>query len=133
MRHLLPAFFVIATVSAMPFQAMAQSALVDLSKPQAGKSRFVFNPNLTPASLGTGETEEAAMIDARAPACGVGCKMDQPELPKPVRAAYGREPGSYQSGNRTRVYIVAAGGSSSEQKTAQQPAKPRKTFRFRRR
>jgi hypothetical protein len=135
MRHLLPAFCVVAVAAAIPCGAAAQS-IVDLSKPQTGKARFVLNADLTPATLGAPEENRTEEIPAaaRVPACGEGCRMQQPDLQKSARAAQDREPGSSRSGNRTRVFILAGGGRDkpAPQASQQKPA-PRKTFRFRRR
>ena len=132
MRQLLPVFCVVASVCGAVLDANAQSALVDLSKPQTGKSRYVLNSDMSPATLGSVEAKpEPVEAVERVPACGEGCKMEQPALPPAPRAAFTGEPGYYQSRSSTRAYVVAVGGKVQQQ-TEESRAR-RKTFRFRRR
>jgi hypothetical protein len=114
LRHLLSASCVIAAIVGLAPVASAQSALVDLSKPQPGKSRFVLNTDLTPADLGAvGEPKAAPAALSRVPACGEGCKMEQPVQ---ARADQPAEPAEDRSGsNRSRtVAVVGIGGAGSQ-------------------
>ncbi len=54
-------FLFVAAIIAFsaPSGTVAQS-IIDLSKPQTGKSRFVLNSDLTPADLGEVEAETSA-------------------------------------------------------------------------
>lgn len=135
MRHAVLAVCVAVAFANAPTGADAQSALVDLSKPQAGKSRFVLNTDLTPASLGATEEEkpQPAAAASRVPACGEGCMMEQPDVPRETRYGYGRDPYSYQTRSRTRVILVGRFGSNQPPQTAKPAPAPRRTFRFRRR
>jgi hypothetical protein len=85
MRYLLSASCVIATIVCSATASSAQSAIVDLSEPQTGKSQFVLNADLTPADLGAApEAPKPVPVAAvsRVPACGEGCKLEQPDVPK---------------------------------------------------
>ena len=135
MRHAVLAVCVAIAFATAPTGASAQSALVDLSKPQSGKSRFVLNADLTPANLGAAEEEkpQPAAAAARVPACGEGCTMEQPDMPREARSGYRRDPYSYRTRNGTRVILVGSFGSKQAQQTAKPAPAPRRTFRFRRR
>jgi hypothetical protein len=130
MRHVLSVSCLVAAIAGFAPDASAQSAVVDLSEPQTGKSRFVLNADMTPADLGGAAQAEKPMPVAavsRVPACGEGCKLEQPTMPREKAYGYRDEAGS--SGTRTRVIVV----NNMNANQAQQAAKPRKTFRFRRR
>jgi hypothetical protein len=138
MRHVLSVSCLVAVIAGFASDASAQSAVVDLSAPQSGKSRFVLNADLTPADLGGAAQAEKPMPVAavsRVPACGEGCKLDQPAMPR--EKAYGSrdEAGSSgtRSGTRTRVIVVNNMNGNQAQQAAKPAAPPRKTFRFRRR
>jgi hypothetical protein len=134
MRRAVLAVCLAMAFAAAPAAADAQSALVDLSKPQSGKARFVLNADLTPADLGRSEEkQQPALAAARVPACGEGCKMEQPELPREARSySYSREPGQYRSDRGTRVILIGNFGPRGRKAAESAPA-PRKTLRFRRR
>lgn len=134
MGHMLSAFCVVTAVCAAAASGASAQSIVDLSKPQTGKARFVHNADLTPADLGRAEERKApALAASRVPACGEGCKMEQPELPREARSySYGREPGQYRSGGGTRVIFVGNFGAGGR-KAAQPAAAPHKPLRFRRR
>jgi hypothetical protein len=137
MRHFIMSMAVAGAFAAVvPTVAIAQSAVVDLSKPQTGKARFVLNSDLTPADMGVIQKgPENPGSNERVPACGVGCKLD-PTPASASRQASEPAPASAQSRNRSRVFVVAGFGGQGAAKTAQ-PAVARKksgfTFRFRRR
>lgn len=128
MRHLLSAFCVVAAIVGLVSVASAQSGLVDLSQPQPGKSRFVLNADLTPADLGAVEQPKAvpAVALSRVPACGEGCRIEQPVSARTdqVRTDRPAEPVEDRSGsNRSRaVAVIGVGGTGSR---ALQPAKDR--------
>jgi hypothetical protein len=125
MRRILGSLIVTAALAAAaPSGASAQS-IVDLSKPQPGKSRFVLNPDLTPADLGAAEAAKPTPAAAlsRVPACGESCKM---EPPVQARAADSRAPDEARSGNRGRVIVAVGAGGSGPQKV--RPAKDRTIF-----
>lgn len=125
MRRVIGTLLVAASLaSAVPSVASAQS-IVDLSKLQTGKSRFVLNPDLTPADIGAAETVKPTPVAALSgvPACGEGCKMEQPVQ---ARAADSREPEEARSGSRGRVVAIVGVGGSHPQKV--QPAKDRTVF-----
>ena len=135
MRHVVCSLIVAAAFAGtVPSGASAQS-IVDLSKPQTGKSRFVLNSDMTPADLGAGEPEKPAPVAAvsRAPACGEGCKLEQSELPREQRYGYRSEPGSYRTRSGTHVILIGNLNGNQPQQTAKPAPAPRKTFRFRRR
>lgn len=121
--------------TALPAGASAQS-IVDLSKPQTGKSRFVLNADMTPADLGKGEAPQpmpAAAAAPRAPACGEGCKLEQTDAPPTAhesRRAFRPVPGLAQSG-AAGTYVMAVGGTIARQ--TEESRTRRKTFQFRRR
>lgn len=135
MRHVVGSLIVAAALAAtVPSSATAQS-IVDLSKPPTGKSRFVLNSDMTPADLGMREPVKPAPVAvvSRVPACGEGCKMEQPDLPREQRYGYRSEPGAYRARNGTRVILVGNLSRNQPQQTAKPAPAPRKTFRFRRR
>lgn len=107
MRHLLSASCVVAIIAAWAPDASAQG-IVDLTKPQTGKSRFVLNPDLTPADLGATEEEKPVPVAAvsRVPACGEGCKMEQPDLPYGRTYSYRDDSASYRTRSGTRVIFI---------------------------
>lgn len=125
-------FAATALYAATPSGAAAQS-IVDWSKPQTGKSRFVLNPDLTPADLGAGEEKKPAPVAvvARAPACGDGCKMEQPDAPRETRRGYSNFPHYYGSDERTRALIVV--NAKAMHDATQQVESRKRSFRFRRR
>jgi hypothetical protein len=136
MRHVVGSLIaVISLAFAASSGASAQSALVDLSMPQTGKSRFVLNPDLTPADLGAAEEQKAVPVAAvsRVPACGEGCKMQQPDLPREPSYGYRDESGSSRTRNGTRVIFISNVNGNQPQQAAKPTASARKTFRFRRR
>ncbi|MGD9920956.1 MAG: hypothetical protein AB7V13_05860 [Pseudorhodoplanes sp.] len=100
----------LAFAATVPSIAAAQG-IVDLSKPQTGKSRFVLNADMTPADLGRAKDEKTDPVVAtvsRVPACGQGCRMEQPDVPKESRgggfiALPGYSPFDQE---RTRAYIA---------------------------
>lgn len=133
MRRLVPCVFV--AVVGLASSASAQS-IVDLSQPQTGKSRFVLNADMTPADLGAAsEPARPVAVAPRVPACGEGCKLEQPVMPREKAYGYRDEPGSSgsRSGTGPRVIVV----NNVNGNRAQQPAKPapaqRSGFRMRRR
>jgi hypothetical protein len=135
MRHVAYSLMVAAALAVtVPPGATAQS-IVDLSKPQTGKSRFVLNSDMTPADLGMREPDKPApaAVVSRAPACGEGCKLEQPDLPRTQRYGYRDEPTTPRTRNGTRVILVGNFNGNQPQQTAKPAPAPRKTFRFRRR
>ena len=121
MRLLLSASCVAVIVAVAPSGAGAQSAIVDLSKPQAGKSRFVLNADMTPAALGNAaEAKKPVPVAAaaRVPACGEGCKMEQPELPREQSYSYRDDSGSHRTRNGTRVIFINNVNGSHPQQAA---------------
>ena len=131
MRHLLSASCILAIVAATSSGASAQS-IVDLSKPQTGKSRFVLNPDLTPATLGGLPEQKPKPVQAaaRTPACGEGCKMEQPVLPPEQRAAYISDERGHYRPSAAPVFAVAAATKAAKQ-VEDVKAQQKKTFRFR--
>jgi hypothetical protein len=120
MRHILGSCVVVAFLAAAPAGASAQT-IVDLSKPQTGKSRFVLKPDMTPADLGRVEEEKAVPVAAlsRVPACGEGCKMEQPELPREQQYGYRDDPNTQRTRSGTRViFITNVNGSQPQQAAA---------------
>jgi hypothetical protein len=133
MRRLVPCVFVAVVVLAS--SASAQS-IVDLSQPQTGKSRFVFNADMTPADLGAAsESSRPVAVAPRVPACGEGCKLEQPVMPREKAYGYRDEPGSSGSRSGTGPRVIVVNNVNGNQ--AQQAAKPapaqRSGFRMRRR
>jgi hypothetical protein len=123
----------VAILTTAASRASAQSAIVDLSKPEPGTSRFVLNADMTPAALGVvAEPEKPTPVAAvsRVPACGEGCKLEQPVVVR--QSAYGRsgEPGS----NRSGTAVIAVSKLSGNKTEAAKPAAtPRMSVRGRRR
>lgn len=133
MRRLVCRVFV--AVVGLSSAASAQS-IVDLSQPQTGKSRFVLNADMTPADIGAAsESARPVAVAPRVPACGEGCKLEQPVMPREKAYGYRDEPGSSgsRSGTGPRVIVV----NNVNGNLAQQAAKPapaqRSGFRMRRR
>jgi hypothetical protein len=134
MRRCVVAFVLAAVGAGTATGAWAQS-IVDLSKPQPGKSRFVLNADMTPADLGVRDEQKVppAAAASRIPACGEGCTMYQPTSPRAAGSGYSSEAGAYRSGNNARGYFVAAGVGNTNAAHVQAKPEPRKTFRSRRR
>jgi hypothetical protein len=131
MRHLLSASCILAILAATSSGASAQS-IVDLSKPQIGKSRFVLNPDFTPATLGgmPEQKPKPAEAAARVPACGEGCKMEQPVVPPEQHAGYSSdERGRYRS-SAVPVFSAVAAAKAAKQ-VEDVKARQKSTFRFR--
>ena len=136
MRILLSASCVIVAMVGLAPAASAQSAIVDLSKPQTGKSRFVLNADMTPADLGAPvQAAKPVAVVSHVPACGEGCKLGQPAMPREKTYGYRDEPGS--SGTRSstgaRVIVVNNANGNQTQQAAKPAAAPRSGFRMRRR
>jgi hypothetical protein len=55
-----------------PVPVLAQSSLLDFSKPMSGKSRFVVNPDGSPLELGAPARRESQQASAPAVACDGG-------------------------------------------------------------
>jgi hypothetical protein len=129
------ALLVATGLAGTPQSGAQAQGIVDLSKPQTGKSRFVLNPDMTPADLGAREPQQPAPVAAvaRAPACGEGCKMEQPDVVREKRYGYRDEPASSRTRNGTRVILIGNFNGSQPQQAAKPAPAPRKTFRFRRR
>jgi hypothetical protein len=133
MRHVLSASCVIVAIVGLVSGASAQS-IVDLSKPQTGKSRFVLNADMTPADLGgAAQAVKPVAAVSRVPACGEGCKLEQPMMPREKAYGYRDEPGSSGTRNGPRVIAISNVNGHQTQQAAKPAAAPRKTFRFRRR
>ncbi len=136
MRILLSASCVIAIVVGQAPLVWAQSAIVDLSKPQTGKSRFVLNADMTPADLGAAsEPATPVAVAPRIPACGEGCKLEQPVMPRENAYGYRGEPGSSgsRSGTGPRVIVISNVNGSQTQQAAKPAPAQRSGFRMRRR
>jgi hypothetical protein len=133
MRDALSCLFV-AVAIALPSIASAQN-IVDLSKPQTGKSRFVLKSDMTPADLGRVEEEKAVPVAAlsRVPACGEGCRMEQPVLPREPYYGYRDDPNAQRTRSGTRVILITNVNRNAAQDVAKPAPAPRRTFRFRRR
>lgn len=132
MRHVLSASCILAIVAAASSGAAAQSVL-DLSKPQTGKSRFVLNSDMTPATLGVPPDAKAKPVQAaaRTPACGEGCKMEQPVLPPEQHAAYGSDERGGRSRSGAVPVFAAVAGAKAVKQVEDVKAQQKKTFRFR--
>ncbi len=79
-------FTILASVmlaGVVPSSSFAQSAIVDLSKPQIGKSEFVLNSDFTAADLGVTRKGDEAKATASSSAvsdwCASGCRMLTPQ------------------------------------------------------
>jgi hypothetical protein len=119
-----------------PLSGAHAQGIVDLSKPQTGKSRFVLNSDMTPADLGARQAAKPAPVAvvSRAPACGEGCKMEQPDVPRETRnprRGYAYVPGFHGSDERTRAFIVV--NAKSIHDATQKAEQHKRTYRFRRR
>ncbi len=87
-----------------PSNGSAQSAVVDLSKPQMGKSEFVLNADFTAANLGGVEKDINAKKPPSSPVsdwCASGCRM-APTKPEQSNVA------ASQAANRSSVVVVSA-------------------------
>jgi hypothetical protein len=120
MRYLLSAYCVVVTIALAPSDALAQSAIVDLSKLQPGTSRFVLNADMTPAALGVvaePQKPTPAAVVSRVPACGEGCKLEQPRQARTNRPS---EPEEIRSGSNRggTVAVVGAPGSDTRKMQA---------------
>jgi hypothetical protein len=95
----------------------------------------VLNADMTPADIGAAQDQKAMPVAAmsRVPACGEGCKLEQPDRPR--ETAYGSQDqsSSDRSRNGTRVLFISNVNGSQPQQAAKPAASPRKSFRFRRR
>ena len=74
----------------VPSSSFAQSAILDLSKPQIGKSEFVLNSDFTAADLGVtrkgDEAKEKASSSAVSDWCASGCRMLAPQTASSAQA-----------------------------------------------
>ncbi|MGV3634345.1 MAG: hypothetical protein ACO1NY_08325, partial [Pseudorhodoplanes sp.] len=106
-------------------------------QPQTGKSRFVLNADMTPADLGAvAEAARPVAAVSRVPACGEGCKLEQPA--KQRDNAYGSRSEAGSSGSRSgssgpRVIVVNNVNGNQTQQAAKPAATPRSSVRMRRR
>lgn len=133
MRSLVSCVFV--AVVGLASSASAQS-IVDFSQPQTGKSRFVLNADMTPADLGAAsEPAKPVAVVPRVPACGEGCKLEQPVMPRDKAHGYRDESGSSgsRSGTGPRVIVVNNVNRNHTQQAAKPTAVQRSGFRMRRR
>lgn len=96
----------IALAAAIPAHGHAQS-VIDLSKPQTGKSRFVLNADLTPADLGVVEENETPEHVATRSGGRIGPTADRPVAVK----AYTRKDGTTVS-----AHTRSAPGSRSSRR-----------------
>ena len=114
---------VVACAALVPAGAAAQSALVDLSTPQSGKSRFVLKPDMTPADLGRVEEESLPVAAAsRVPGCGEGCRMQQPTVHREPFAGGRDTPTSQRSQSDARVIVIGNVSNNRPQPAARQRA-----------
>lgn len=133
MRSLVTCVFV--AVVGLASSASAQS-IVDFSQPQTGKSRFVLNADMTPADLGAAsEPAKPVAVVPRVPACGEGCKLEQPVMPRDKAYGYRDEPGSSGSrgGTGPRAIVVNNVNRNHTQQAAKPAVVQRSGFRMRRR
>jgi hypothetical protein len=135
MRQAIFSLLVATAFSATTLPGASAQSIVDLSTPQTGKSRYVLNPDLTPADLGSREPRMPAPVaaPARGPACGEGCKLEQPDIPREQRYGERRESNAYSTRSGTRVVLIGSFRGNQSQHAAKPAPAPRKTFRFRRR
>lgn len=114
MRCSVLAFVVVAIVAGTASGACAQS-VVDLSRPPAGKSRFVLNADMTPADLGVPQGAKPLPVAApsRVPACGEGCTLDPPLQQRAGAATQPQEDRSGTSRGRT-VAVFGVGGYGAQ-------------------
>jgi hypothetical protein len=133
MRRLVSCVFV--AVVGLASAASAQS-IVDFSQPQTGKSRFVLNADMTPADLGAAsEPATPVAVAPRVPACGEGCKLEQPVMPREKAYGYRDEPGASgsRSGTGPRVIVISNANGNQAQQAAKPAPAQRSGFRMRRR
>ena len=115
-------------------QGFAQSAVIDLSQPPTGKSRYVLNSDFTPADLGIARREAKIEAAPSAPACGILCQAAAApgsQEPEPRKQMPERET-AVQPRGRTGVLLVAGMRRDAPQAAATAPRK-RISFRFGRR
>jgi hypothetical protein len=127
-------FIVVATVG-FASSASAQT-IVDLSQPQTGKSRFVLNADMTPADLGAAaEAAKPIAVVSRVPACGEGCRLEQPVTRRDSAHGSRDERGSSgaRRGTGMRVIVVNNANGNQTQQASKPAAAPSKTLRLRRR
>jgi hypothetical protein len=135
MRCSFLAFVVATSVTGAVSSAFGQS-IVDLSQPQKGKSRFVLNADMTPADLGAAsEPAKPVAVVPRVPACGEGCKLEQPVMRRDRVYGYRDEPGSSgsRSGTGPRVIVISNVNGNQTQQAAKPAPAQRSGFRMRRR
>lgn len=117
MRRALLTVLASVTLAALtPSVGVAQSSIVDLSKPQTGKSEFVLNADFSAANLGAARKDaETPKVPTSATSdwCANGCRMVSPE------AAATAQPGQRNATTgRSGVVVV----SSSTRKDATEAA-----------